>query len=82
VGPPLAGHGWSGDSARYVAGQAITAVDGNLDSAPDPGAWGHVRAWDSAAATQPEGDAALCNPKGYVNYARPQARVRAAGTTL
>jgi sulfite oxidase len=36
-----------------------------------------VRAWDSSAATQPEDEAALWNPKGYVNNARPQIRVRA-----
>lgn len=36
-----------------------------------------VRAWDSSAATQPEDDAALWNPKGYVNNARPRIRVRA-----
>ena len=28
-----------------------------------------VRAWDSSAATQPEDEAALWNPKGYVNNA-------------
>jgi sulfite oxidase len=37
-----------------------------------------VRAWDSSAATQPEEDASLWNPKGYVNNARPCIRVRAA----
>ena len=37
-----------------------------------------VRAWDSSAATQPEEDATLWNPKGYVNNARPHVRVRAA----
>jgi sulfite oxidase len=36
-----------------------------------------ARAWDSSAATQPEDEAALWNPKGYVNNARPQVRVRA-----
>lgn len=36
-----------------------------------------VRAWDSSAATQPEGEAALWNPKGYVNNARPRVRVHA-----
>jgi sulfite oxidase len=36
-----------------------------------------VRAWDSSAATQPEDVAALWNPKGYVNNARPEIRVRA-----
>jgi sulfite oxidase len=35
-----------------------------------------VRAWDSSAATQPEDEAALWNPKGYVNNARPGVRVR------
>lgn len=37
-----------------------------------------VRAWDSSAATQPEHEATLWNPKGYVNNARPRVRVRAA----
>jgi sulfite oxidase len=37
-----------------------------------------VRAWDSSAATQPEHEAPLWNPKGYVNNARPRIRVRAA----
>jgi sulfite oxidase len=36
-----------------------------------------VRAWDSSAATQPEDEAALWNPKGYVNNARPRVRVTA-----
>ena len=36
-----------------------------------------VRAWDSSAATQPEDEAGLWNPKGYVNNARPRVRVRA-----
>ena len=36
-----------------------------------------VRAWDSSAATQPEVEAGLWNPKGYVNNARPRVRVRA-----
>jgi sulfite oxidase len=39
-----------------------------------------VRAWDSSAATQPETEAALWNPKGYVNNARPRVRVRAVAT--
>jgi sulfite oxidase len=39
-----------------------------------------VRAWDSSAATQPEDEAALWNPKGYVNNARPRVRVRALAT--
>jgi sulfite oxidase len=38
-----------------------------------------VRAWDSSAATQPEDEAGLWNPKGYVNNARPRVRVRAVG---
>jgi sulfite oxidase len=36
-----------------------------------------ARAWDSSAATQPDDEAALWNPKGYVNNARPRVRVRA-----
>jgi sulfite oxidase len=36
-----------------------------------------VRAWDSSAATQPEDEAGLWNPKGYVNNARPKIRIRA-----
>ena len=36
-----------------------------------------VHAWDSSAATQPEDEAALWNPKGYGNNARPRIRVRA-----
>jgi sulfite oxidase len=36
-----------------------------------------VRAWDSSAATQPEAEAALWNPKGYANNASPRIRVRA-----
>ena len=36
-----------------------------------------VRAWDSSAATQPEDEAALWNPKGYVNNARPEITVSA-----
>jgi sulfite oxidase len=36
-----------------------------------------VRAWDSSAATQPEDEAALWNPKGYVNNARPRIHVHA-----
>jgi sulfite oxidase len=38
-----------------------------------------VRAWDSSAATQPEDNATLWNPKGYVNNARPRVHVRAVG---
>ena len=37
-----------------------------------------VRAWDSSAATQPENEAALWNPKGYANNACPRVRIRAA----
>jgi sulfite oxidase len=40
-----------------------------------------ARAWDSSAATQPEDEAALWNPKGYVNNARPRVRVRAVAVT-
>lgn len=36
-----------------------------------------VRAWDSSAATQPEDEAALWNPKGYVSNARSRIRIRA-----
>jgi sulfite oxidase len=36
-----------------------------------------VRAWDSSAATQPEDEGGLWNPKGYVNNARPRIRIRA-----
>ena len=36
-----------------------------------------VRAWDTSAATQPEDEAALWNPKGYVNNARPRITVHA-----
>jgi sulfite oxidase len=36
-----------------------------------------VRAWDSSAATQPENEADLWNPKGYANNARPRVAVRA-----
>jgi sulfite oxidase len=39
-----------------------------------------VRAWDSSAATQPETEAALWNPKGYVNNARPRVHVRAVAS--
>jgi sulfite oxidase len=35
-----------------------------------------VRAWDSSAATQPDDEAGLWNPKGYVNNARPRIRIR------
>jgi sulfite oxidase len=37
-----------------------------------------VRAWDSSAATQPEHDARLWNPKGYVNNACPKLHLTAA----
>src|SRR3954451_21939873 len=36
-----------------------------------------VRAWDSSAATQPDDEAGLWNPKGYANNARPRIRVLA-----
>jgi sulfite oxidase len=36
-----------------------------------------VRAWDSSAATQPDDESALWNPKGYVNNARPRIRLHA-----
>jgi sulfite oxidase len=36
-----------------------------------------VRAWDSSAATQPEDERGLWNPKGYVNNARPRITVHA-----
>lgn len=36
-----------------------------------------VRAWDTSAATQPLDEAALRNPKGYVNNARPRITVHA-----
>jgi sulfite oxidase len=38
-----------------------------------------ARAWDSAAATQPESPAALWNPKGYVNNSWARITVTAAG---
>jgi sulfite oxidase len=38
-----------------------------------------VRAWDSSAATQPEDEASLWNPQGYVNNACPRIRLRVAG---
>ena len=39
-----------------------------------------VRAWDSSAATQPEDEASLWNPKGYVNNARPRVNLKVPGT--
>jgi NADH:ubiquinone oxidoreductase subunit len=39
-----------------------------------------VRAWDSSAAAQPENEAAVWNPKGFVNNTCPRVRVRAADT--
>jgi sulfite oxidase len=36
-----------------------------------------VRAWDSSAATQPEDERGMWNPKGYVNNARPRIRLTA-----
>ena len=41
---------------------------------------GVVRAWDSAASTQPEDPANLWNPKGYVNNACHRARPVAAAS--
>ncbi|HYZ27705.1 MAG TPA: sulfite oxidase [Thermoleophilaceae bacterium] len=38
-----------------------------------------VRAWDSSAATQPEDEASLWNPQGYVNNACPRIRLRVVG---
>jgi sulfite oxidase len=35
-----------------------------------------VRAWDSSAATQPDDEAGMWNPKGYVNNARPRVRIQ------
>jgi len=35
-----------------------------------------VRAWDSSAATQPQDEAALWNPKGYANNACPRIRLQ------
>jgi sulfite oxidase len=40
-----------------------------------------VRAWDSSAATQPDAEAALWNPKGYVNNASPRVHVHAIALT-
>ena len=37
-----------------------------------------VRAWDSSAATQPEDEAMLWNPKGYANNAWPRVRIHVA----
>jgi sulfite oxidase len=34
-----------------------------------------VRAWDTSAATQPDDERGLWNPKGYVNNARPHIRL-------
>ena len=36
-----------------------------------------ARAWDTSAATQPEAEAGLWNPKGYVNNAQPRISVHA-----
>ena len=38
-----------------------------------------VRAWDSAAGTQPESAAGVWNPKGYVNNSWGRVRVKATG---
>lgn len=40
-----------------------------------------VRAWDSAAATQPEHPESLWNPKGYVNNAWGRVTVKATATS-
>jgi sulfite oxidase len=37
-----------------------------------------ARAWDSAAATQPEDPATVWNPDGYVNNAWSRVRLRVA----
>lgn len=39
-----------------------------------------VRAWDSSAATQPEDEAGIWNPKGYVNNARPRTTLNVPAT--
>jgi sulfite oxidase len=39
-----------------------------------------VRAWDTSAATQPDDEAGLWNPKGYANNARPRITVRAVAS--
>ncbi|OMH27736.1 hypothetical protein BKD30_03635 [Tersicoccus phoenicis] len=49
-----------------------------VDADPDEHAGGLAliaRAWDSAAALQPEDPAGLWNPKGYMNNAWPRTRV-------
>ncbi len=38
--------------------------------------YGCLRAWDSAAATQPEDPATVWNPKGYVNNAQGRMTLR------
>ena len=66
----------AGRAARGPRALGVAAVAHDLDLAPGE----HeilVRAWDSSAAPQPEDEAALWNPKGYVNNARPRVRVRA-----
>jgi sulfite oxidase len=40
-----------------------------------------VRAWDSSAATQPAAEAALWNPKGYVNNASPRVHLSAVAAS-
>ncbi|GGC79739.1 sulfite oxidase [Tersicoccus solisilvae] len=48
-----------------------------VDAEPQAGGLELVaRAWDSAAALQPEDPAGLWNPKGYMNNAWPRVRVR------
>ena len=67
---------WSRPSCSRTSALGLAPVAGTLDLAPGE----HeivVRAWDTAAATQPEDEAALWNPKGYVNNARPRITVRA-----
>ncbi len=78
---------------RRLAGRRRDMAPGRAARRPGTWAWRHwgitvdleageheivVRAWDSSAATQPEDEAALWNPGGYVNNARPSIRVRAA----
>ena len=80
-------------AGRRLARRRRDLVAGGAARRPRPWAWRHwrttvdlapgeheivVRAWDSSAATQPEDEAALWNPKGYVNNARPRVRVHAA----
>ncbi len=65
-------------------------VQAHLDHQVSPWAWQHwrttvdlppgdveivARAWDTAAALQPESPEHLWNPKGYVNNSWPRVRV-------